>query len=270
MCRLLGYVSHPTMAVRDVMPGTDFDQFVELSRLHGDGWGMAWCEGATVRQARAPTAALHDPDFARLACMPLTDLGLVHLRWATDGLAVQSANTHPFVADGIAMAHNGSIAPIDELTGLLSPASRAALTGTTDSERYFRLVLQSVTAAGDTVTGLRSAVELLARRFPRASLNAMLIDKDRLVAVHASSSAPPPVDDMLARYRDPDRAPVDHRDRYFRLRYRVGNNAVVIASTGLTGTDWRPVPENSLLVVDRRDAAIDQVPLRTCMQEPAR
>jgi predicted glutamine amidotransferase len=111
---------------------------------------------------------------------------------------------------------------------------------------------------------------MLARRFPRASQNAKLIDKDRLVAVHASSSAPPPVDDMLARYRDPDRAPVDHRDRYFRLRYRVGNNAVVIASTGLTGTDWRPVPENSLLVVDRRDAAIDQVPLRTCMQEPAR
>lgn len=262
MCRLLGYVTRTDSAIRKVLSGSDFDQFTQLSRLHRDGWGMAWRSGDAVRAASAPTAALDDPDFARLADAPLADLGLVHLRWATNGLAVQPANTHPFVADGIAMAHNGSITPIDELDALLSPASRAALAGTTDSERYFRFILEKVAAAGDTVAGVREAVEVLADRFPRSSLNAMLIEPDRLIAVHASSTATPPVDDVLALFPDPDHAPADHYDRYFRLRYRVSEDGVVIASTGLTGTDWRPVPDNSLLVVERADATVREVALR--------
>ena len=49
-----------------------------------------------------------DPCFA--AERTPTVAQLVHLRWATEGLAV-FANTHPFSHDGITLAHNGSISP---------------------------------------------------------------------------------------------------------------------------------------------------------------
>ena len=51
-----------------------------------------------------------DPCFAELAERTPTVAQLVHLRWATEGLAV-FANTHPFSQDGITLAHNGSISP---------------------------------------------------------------------------------------------------------------------------------------------------------------
>ena len=47
-------------------------------------------------------------------------------------------NSHPFLADRIAMAHNGSIKPIGPLDELLDPEIAATIcSGTTDSERYF-------------------------------------------------------------------------------------------------------------------------------------
>lgn len=269
MCRLLGYVNHRAIAARDALRPEGLAEFAALSRLHRDGWGMAWCDGDVLRRASAPTAAADDPEFNRLAGSALADAGLIHLRWATDGLDVQPTNTHPFLADGLALAHNGSITPVAEVESLLSAESRAALTGTTDSERYFRLVLERVRATGDTVSGVREAVEILAERFPRASLNAIVMDADRLIAVHASSSAAPPVNDVLALYPDPTAVPDGHCDRYFHLRYRVTDDGVVISSTGLTSAGWLPIPDNCLLVVDRADAAVHRVPLRTTAAVPA-
>ena len=222
---------------------------------------MAWDGPDGMTRAVAPAAALDDPDYRRLSRQALGTAGLIHLRWATDGLAIACENTHPFVADGMAFAHNGSISPIPELEGMLTPQSRGLLQGSTDSERYFYLVRERIDRTGSSVGGVRSALSDMLPRFRSASMNAMLLTRDELIVVHASSTAMPPLDDLQQRYPGLVDAPPDHATAYFQLRYRVDTDAVLVASSGVTSHGWTDLPANSLLMVDRRSLGVRQVDL---------
>ena len=114
-----------------------FRAFTGLSELHGDGWGMAWYAGSKPAAWKSPGRAGDEPEYDKLAWQPLGDLGLVHLRWATPGLAVSDANTHPFRYGPYTFAHNGAIYPQDRLGEMLPPEWERQLAGSTDSERYF-------------------------------------------------------------------------------------------------------------------------------------
>ena len=139
MCRLLGVVSATPITVADAVGDAVLKDFVALTKVHGDGWGVA----AVGKPGELPAAevsagtALDDPAFFAATHDRRSVATIAHLRWATSGLAVQPQNSHPFVADGLAMAHNGSIKPMAPLDGLLEPDIAVSLRGTTDSERYF-------------------------------------------------------------------------------------------------------------------------------------
>src|SRR5258708_4165254 len=144
MCRLFGYVAaHPT-TVEATIGLAALDQFTRLARLHGDGWGTAWLDPHAARGAgqltyRSPRPAHSDPVFTEQTSAEASRARIMHLRWATPGLPIQSENTHPFTADGFSFAHNGSLMPPASIEAMLAPASCASLSGTTDSERYFAL-----------------------------------------------------------------------------------------------------------------------------------
>ncbi len=261
MCRLLGFAARSPVAVRDALGAQDFETFTELTRLHGDGWGIAWDGPEGMTRVVAPRAALSDPDYQRLSRRALGTAGLVHLRWATDGLAIATENTHPFVDGDLAFAHNGSIAPIPELEAMLSDAGRRALRGSTDSERYFQLVREHIGRAGSSVEGVHSAVTEMLARFRSASMNAMLLTGDELIVVHASSTATPPLDDLQHLYPGLVGAPPDHATAYFQLRYRSDQDAVLVASSGVPAERWTDLPANSLLVVSRHDLSVRTVDL---------
>ena len=261
MCRLLGFAARSPLAARDVLGAADFDRFTDLTRLHGDGWGMAWDGPDGMTRAVAPVPALSDPEYRRLSRRALGPAGLIHLRWATDGLAIAGENTHPFVSGGMAFAHNGSIAPISELEGMLSAASRGALRGATDSERYFHLVREHIERAGSSVDGVRSALSDMLPRFRSASMNAMLLTRDELIVVHASSTATPPLDDLQERYPGLVDAPPDHVTAYFQIRFREDRDAVLVASSGVPSQGWTDLEANSLLVVDRRSLLVRRLEL---------
>ena len=150
MCRLLGYVADRPISVVVVLGDDGFDRFPALTAVHGDGWGMAWkAEDDTVQHVGVADSASADASYDSLARTPLGRAGIVHLRWASEGLTVTPENTHPFVeaetvAGTVAFAHNGHITPIDRLEELLTDDQRGRLRGTTDSERYFRFLLQHV------------------------------------------------------------------------------------------------------------------------------
>ena len=120
MCRLLGYAARSPEPIAVSLGREAFDEFTSLSRLHADGWGMAWHgEGGdddVIHSERSPDSAADDTAYARLSQTALAASGLVHLRWATDGLDVDERNTHPFVDGDMALAHNGSISPIPDST----------------------------------------------------------------------------------------------------------------------------------------------------------
>jgi len=232
MCRLLGWAASSPRTLVDLLGEEDLDEFTSLSRKHGDGWGVAWSTGEDVAVRKHTDAAVYSPDFAHWTHQEPADLGLVHLRWATLGLEVADHNTHPFLDRGMAFAHNGSVRPPSALDALLTPELRAAMAGNTDSERYFRAVLSRTGDAGIGEALARTANRIAATS-DFTSLNCLLMTPDTLYA--------------MSRF-DPGH---DEEPDYFNLRYRITDDAVVVASTGW-GRGWEPLANGALLTVHRR------------------
>ena len=249
MCRLFGYVAPEPTSLIDVLGKADFEDFTALTSIHSDGWGMAWHDDqGALRHATSTTRAQHDPRYRELAEQPLGRAGIVHLRWATPGIPRSPTNTHPFVDGDLAMAHNGNITPIDEIEELLDPASRRALQGDTDSERYFRYLAQTIRERDDELGAVSDAVATLASRFPTASLNALLLTGAHLFAIHVNCHAtPPPALKGLGiageRLRHTD-------DQYFGMDFRRRDGQTQIVSSGIDPHGWSDIPVDSVGVLD--------------------
>lgn len=267
MCRLLGYVTARPTSVVDVLGRDDFDTFTALTEVHGDGWGMAW-----HRTLYAPTEAVSsaqnasvDPQYAALAEQELGCSGLVHLRWATGGLPVTPENTHPFTDAGYAFAHNGHVAPIAHLEAQLSEESLARLAGDTDSERYFRLIVQCIDeAAGDEEAGVTRALEILVREFPNSSLNALLLTPTKLFAIHINSRVDSPVESLRELFESVEAMPASHATEYYAMDYRITDDAVHVISSGLDAEGWTRIPGDTAVMIDlatREVSRLHPVPL---------
>lgn len=265
MCRLLGYCARDEAAVADLIGEEGLGTLIALSELHADGWGMAWYEGSAVEGGsrepvirKSPLRA-DEPEFEKLARQPLSDLGLVHLRWATPGLAVNELNTHPFTREDIAFAHNGAVHPQDRLGEILPAAWEAQVAGTTESERYLLLILSRLQAnGGDMVAAIGEAAAQIERQFAPNSLNAILLTPQRLYAVawHDRDKVP------AAKLRE--RGYEDRPDEiacYFDLSYHATSEAVVVASTGWVQDGWKPLPNRHVLVVERSTLVTHVLPL---------
>jgi predicted glutamine amidotransferase len=247
MCRLLGYCSRSDASLEDLIGAGGLSEFTGLCALHGDGWGMAWYEGSEPVIRKSPARADSEPWFDKLAHAPLSDIGLVHLRWATPGLGVSERNCHPFRYGAHVLAHNGAIHPQDRLGEMLPPEWERQLGGTTDSERYFLLIMARLAAhGGDMVAAIGSAAADIEDRFEPNSLNAVLLAPDRLYAVSwYHRSRVPEAKLRLAGYDGPDVA------AYFDLAFRTSSDAVVVASSGWPQPGWTALDNRHVLIVDR-------------------
>jgi predicted glutamine amidotransferase len=265
MCRLLGWVASAGASLREVLGEDSFAAFGQLSRIHADGWGLAYTDGPEVRVEKSTACAASDPVFLSRATDLLPDAGLAHLRWASPGLAVEERNSHPFRHGTAAFAHNGGIYPLDQLSTLLSPEWQARVRGTTDSEHYFLAVLAEVADGGvDVPTAVGRVVARLARDFRPSSLNAMLLTADALYVINCHDpslpSPPPPPErtvDLLVEQ-------VELAAPYYDLRYRRSGSSVVVASSGFAqpeGGGWQLIPNNTVLRVDRTTLAVQEHPL---------
>lgn len=252
MCRLLGYVARRPTSVLEVLGQQDLEAFTALTAVHGDGWGMAWQDpdDHTIRSMSSTDSAIRDPAYAQLARQRLGRAGIVHLRWATPGLPVTPQNTHPFLDGGYAFAHNGHISPVERLEGLLTRESQAKLRGDTDSERYFRFVMQCIDERGDDAKGLSQSLAVVTSEFPLASLNALMLTPTHLFGVHINSQASAPVKGLRKLFTSDDEFPYRHTDDYFAMDFRLTADAVHVISSGIDPEGWTPVPEDTAAMVD--------------------
>jgi gamma-glutamyl hercynylcysteine S-oxide hydrolase len=262
VCRLLAYVSPHARTALDVLGREHLDRFAELASLHCDGWGIAWVDqpGGAVQRHRSISPAHRDPTFSELIRTKRAVAIGLHLRWATAGMPVTDANSHPFIRGGLALLHNGSITPVAQLDNLLRPASRDPLEGGTDSERYLALIEQHHSTGVTLTDALTAAVGEIRPMYPQASLNAVVLNKFSMVVVHASSGAanPPPLTEFLTRSQDTE-VPLDHDTAYFHMRWRTERDGtVLVASTGLNHDGWTDLPADSITTVDLIDTAIAQ------------
>lgn len=255
MCRLLAYAAPAPIRMRDAITDGQCATFQRLGRLHDDGWGSAWVadsgRGPAVVRDRQVDGAFDDVRLAMALRRPRSRARLFHLRLATGTLAVEPGNTHPFLDDGIALAHNGSILPTGDLAELVPADLRAGLEGDTDSELYLALIRAHVRAGHDVVTATRRAVADIRTAFPTASLNAIVLTADTMVVVHASSDAVVPHAEIAAAGIPDAEFPADHGEGYYRMSgFRSPDGTLAFASSGLDTNGWEPLPLDTLTVVD--------------------
>lgn len=158
---------------------------------HHDGWGIAFFEGAGVRHFVDHQAAVASPIAELIKRYPIKSRNVIaHIRKATQG-QVALENCHPFVRElwgrYWVFAHNGDLKQFQPvLDGTFRPV------GTTDSERAFCAILQSLRARfGDSYPGqaaLRAALaELTAQIAAHGTFNMLLASGNELYA-HCSTS----------------------------------------------------------------------------------
>jgi glucosamine--fructose-6-phosphate aminotransferase (isomerizing) len=113
--------------------------------------------------------------------LPEGAVAIGHTRWATHG-APTDRNSHPHVAERIAIVHNGIIENHDQL--------RAGLPGVeyrseTDSEVAAHLLRREVESGADLTTAMRTVVAQLEGAFTLVAVDAL--DPDRIVAARRNS-----------------------------------------------------------------------------------
>jgi predicted glutamine amidotransferase len=246
MCRLLAFVARRPITVAEALGEDDLDAFAELAPRHPDGWGLAWwptltdaTSGNPPKRVRAVGSARESEQFHRATHNVPAIAALVHLRGATPGLTVELANCHPFVRGRAAFAQNGAILPQDRLPRLLPAALEAEVAGSTDSERFFLLLHDRVTRrSGDVPAGVADVLAEVLREFTSPCLNAMYLAPEGIYTINAHNPTTIPYDG-------------DPRD-VFALRYRLGDDVVVVASSGFDQPEsggWRTLDNMTVLGV---------------------
>lgn len=266
MCRLLAYVAPAPTRMSEVIGEGQCERFERMGRLHDDGWGSMWIDetGARPRLVRERDAAsaFGDVRLAHALREPPARARTFHLRLATGDLPVRLENTHPFVVDGIGLAHNGSLLPTSLVRDLLEPQFAAAVQGDTDSELYLALVRQHAASAPSLPDAVRSAVATLRALYPTASLNAVVMDARQMIVVHASTTAAVPYEHFDASGLGPGELPADHDERYYRIgMLRTAQGALAFSSSGLDRSGWLVLPDETVTVVDVATTELHVQPL---------
>jgi predicted glutamine amidotransferase len=236
VCRLLGIVPESQSKV-DFSLLRSFRNLAQCGRVcegsgpgHRDGWGIvAWNNGNPIYLGREPNDAFTDPIFEE-ACttgesMKVNSHLIAHLRKASVGLKVRE-NTHPFVKDGWAFAHNGTIRKLN-------------LRYTTDSQWFFESILvEKKKNGGDILSAIETNVEIVHQVYPYTSVTFLLSNGREFYA-----------------YRD---AP-ENMD-YYALFYTRTPQGLVVSQERFFEGDWTEIENGSLLTIDG-DFSIQVQPL---------
>jgi predicted glutamine amidotransferase len=257
MCRLLTWVTRRPRTLEETLGAAGLAQFQALGRFHHDGWGGAWwpdvAPGIGPDVLRSTRSAADDERFGDAARSVRSDAGIVHLRWASPGMAVVPANVHPFTRDDLAMAHNGGIYPLERVGELLEGEWETQAGGSTDSERYFLSVVagreQTDAPVADVLAGV---VSRIFAHWSPSSLNALCLTPDSVIVVSAFD----PRVEMTA-------VP-EPTEEYYALRYRADDDAVVVASSGIDQRPedgWRSIGNLTLVEIRRGSLEMSFRPL---------
>ncbi|MDI1431124.1 class II glutamine amidotransferase [Polyangium sorediatum] len=231
MCRLFGVVSRHVEPHPEPL-ATAPKSLAALSPEHPHGWGIAAHDGKTWAIHKSPTCAHADPTFHTTASNARGRIVLAHVRKATVG-KTGLTNTHPFRRDAWVFAHNGTISDVAWLERRTSQSRRREITGDTDSERLFALLMTALDDVGATYGSRRAPGGAVHRAIARVIEAAT--DRPRFGAVNFLLS-------------DGD---VLYAHRFGRSLYVSSEAGVVrIASEAPHEGAWQEVPERSLLCIE--------------------
>jgi len=240
----MGYVS-PNKTSFPAIVGDYFSDFVALSSVHCDGWGLSTIDqsGRGIVLNRKVEAAAESSTFDATVAKNIADGALLHLRWATKGLSVSENNTHPFMYEDYSFIHNGSIFPPDAIAPFIDPKFNSLIVGETDSEHYFYLVMTEVEKLG-LVAGVKSALAIIKDHGDITSLNCMLMNRNYFLTVSEHNTA-----------HKPDWAP----DDYYEIKYLPTPQGTLFASSGWNQPGWTTLDNHHAALVNRSSFEIEVI-----------
>lgn len=187
---------------------------------HPDGWGAAYRRGGSVSVIRSGRPASDDPLLREVAGTTTRFIG--HVRYASNPGTVDSANSHPFSAGGIVLAHNGTF---KGRIGSEADARKA-------SDTLVFTELLSEAWRDRTLPGLR------------ATLSRLLGNRE-LVGDYSAANLLIAAGDSLFALRKYRRNP-----GYYTLSLRAGEGLAVAASQPLDdGPGWRLLSDGELVAL---------------------
>ncbi len=265
MCRLMGYVSLDERPLVDVIGQVQCGVWQGMGRVHTDGWGSAWLPqdaGSAPEITKGIGSGDRDPLLTEQMLGLDSHAGLFHLRWASAGIPIELRNTHPFLADGMAFAHNGTIFPQDGLIGLLDERSLGELLGSTDSEKYFALIRQKVRTEGLPLAEAAAAsVAEIRGLYSRSSMNALLLTPTEFIAISAAGGIALAPEALAEATLVPEEDwPADHTDRYYDFWMLPGDRSIAFSSSGIANDGWIRVTD-TVTAVDIATLAVRQIPV---------
>lgn len=265
MCRLFALHAGDHDVPAEFWLLTAPDSLASQSERNPDGFGIAALSTEDgLLLVRNPVRAAGDRVYRQVSQRARANQFLAHLRYASTGV-VSLANTHPFLLDNRAFAHNGVVGDLPKLEARLGEGM-AMVGGDTDTERYFALVTLAIRAAGgDVRSGVIAAVHELAAEYELYSLNFLLAAAGHLWAFRYPEHNP-----LWVLRRDPHGDPVVQNDAAGTLHLHsdaeVEHPMVVVASERMDADpDWEEVGVGELLHVGpgltfEREVIIDSPP----------
>ncbi|MHA6511125.1 glutamine--fructose-6-phosphate transaminase (isomerizing) [Tessaracoccus sp. Z1128] len=175
MCGIVGYVGHRD-GLDVVLSG--------LRRLEYRGYDSAGValpsEGRVEWRKKAGKIANLEAAIQERP-LPSSQVAIGHTRWATHG-APTDQNSHPHVADRVAIVHNGIIENHRQLREELPGVE---FSSETDSEVAAHLLRKELDGGADLLDAMRTVVARLEGAFTLVALDAQ--DPDRIVAARRNS-----------------------------------------------------------------------------------
>jgi len=234
MCRMLAIMSNKPISFSYLV---EFKLLAEKGLIsqkahkpgHKDGWGvLLYQKGEPVYLGRHPTNAMEDSKYEK-ACKTLDKLGatkgplLAHLRKASSEYGQRTVeNTAPFLREKWSFMHNGTIHNFNEKV--------ADLRGTTDSERFFLLILGIREESQLPIEkALKLAIKKVRESYRYSSLTFILTNGTRIYAYREYSDP-----------RDSD---------YYNLMFAIDSNMVIISQEKLWHREWVIIPNRVLVTV---------------------
>ena len=217
-------------------------------RVHPDGWGIAAREGGKwIHLGRSTRDASRDFNYptavARVADADADAYLLAHVRNASVG-GSDVRNNQPFVRNGWAFAHNGT------LYGLAPPMGFEP-EGQTDSERLFLHVLAGLARTKSPEDAIKQVLPRIASGHPYSRLTFLLSDGPRLYAF---------------RRVGPDQRDCKPREvafEHYSLHWaRLGAGVAIAQEPHVVAraTGWKEIPDGHLLILEPgRAARIERV-----------
>lgn len=253
MCRLLSIIGERSAIATEELLG-EFKKLAQFGDIppnaplgHKDGWGLIFYSKNRlpvlfIEIKDAYTSARYDTAAGKISSTKYSAL-IGHLRKATVGTK-SLANTQPFLKKGYTFAHNGTIYNSKEIK--LKPTLAQLLKGTSDSERFFVLVLQNLFGSKkkDLQQALLNAVRFVQRKLDYTSLNLILSNGKNVFALREINTS-------NAEVRS------ENLFGYYSLLVGIDGGGVVISSEKLTNKlKWKPLKNHELITVRIADCSI--------------